>query len=608
MEQTLLLNASYEPLKVVHWQKAITLWCQGKVEVISVYDREIRAVSFSFKLPSVIRLLRYIKIKRRFDYVPFSRANIYARDDHRCQYCGEAFPTSELTFDHVVPVAQGGRKDWENIVTCCVTCNRRKGGRTPAEAGMHLLRHAEASGLGAGDPHHRRAPQRARELARLPLLERRARRHVTAASPVADLLDASRRHRRRSVRSGRSKAAASPSTATDFPSIAGAARRPRSASRPARVVFASPTALAVIVPAGPRGRPHAGPRRRSAGRDRVRRRRRAARDRPAPGRQPGLRSRRQPLRHLQRHARPAGAGLDLPRAPERHARAVRRRASSTRRRWRSIRDGRLYVSSRFEGSVYRVDAGRQRRAVRARDLGVACGLAFAPDGTLFVGDRSGTIFRVDRDGTRDDVRVAAGERRRVSPRVRPGRRAVRDGADAVAVRRVYRIAPDGDGRRRCTPAFGRPQGLAFDADGHAATSSTRWRARAASIALPPDGDARTGARGPGAGRPRLRSRAAALVVASNDTAYRLYATLRCAGLRRRAPAVRHGYNPRRMTQLFQRKPIAALRRRHDGAHGAEARARRRRSDHAGDRRGDRRRHLRRDRHGGGRAGRARTAR
>jgi 5-methylcytosine-specific restriction endonuclease McrA len=140
MEQTLLLNASYEPLKVVHWQKAVTLWCQGKVEVISVYDREIRAVSVSFKLPSVIRLLRYIKIKRRFDYVPFSRANIYARDRHQCQYCGVGFGTAELTFDHVVPVAQGGRKDWENIVTCCITCNRRKGGRTPRQADMRLIR------------------------------------------------------------------------------------------------------------------------------------------------------------------------------------------------------------------------------------------------------------------------------------------------------------------------------------------------------------------------------------------------------------------------------------------------------------------------------------
>ena len=141
MEQTLLLNATYEPLKIVHWQKAITLMCQGKVEVVAEYDREVRSVSISFKLPSVIRLLRFIRIKRRFDYVPFSRANIYARDNHECQYCGDEFPTSDLTFDHVLPVAQGGRKDWENIVTSCVSCNRRKGGRTPAEARMRLLRH-----------------------------------------------------------------------------------------------------------------------------------------------------------------------------------------------------------------------------------------------------------------------------------------------------------------------------------------------------------------------------------------------------------------------------------------------------------------------------------
>lgn len=140
MEQTLLLNASYEPLKVVHWQKAITLWCQGKVEIIAVHDREIRAVSFSLKLPSVIRLLRYVRIKKRFDYVPFSRANIYARDSYACQYCAKSFPTTDLTFDHVIPVSRAGRKDWENIVTCCVGCNRRKGGRTPEEAGMHLVR------------------------------------------------------------------------------------------------------------------------------------------------------------------------------------------------------------------------------------------------------------------------------------------------------------------------------------------------------------------------------------------------------------------------------------------------------------------------------------
>ena len=83
-----MLNATYEPLKVVDWRKAITMLCQGKVEVVSEYDREVHSVSLTFKLPSVIRLLRYITVKRRTDYVPFSRANIYARDEHRCQYCG----------------------------------------------------------------------------------------------------------------------------------------------------------------------------------------------------------------------------------------------------------------------------------------------------------------------------------------------------------------------------------------------------------------------------------------------------------------------------------------------------------------------------------------
>ena len=140
MEQTLLLNATYEPLKVVDWRKAITMLCQGKVEVVSEYDREVRSVSVTFKLPSVIRLLRYITVKRRIDYVPFSRANIYARDDHRCQYCGAMHPVGDLTFDHVVPVSQGGKKNWENIVTSCISCNRRKGGRTPAQADMRVIR------------------------------------------------------------------------------------------------------------------------------------------------------------------------------------------------------------------------------------------------------------------------------------------------------------------------------------------------------------------------------------------------------------------------------------------------------------------------------------
>ncbi|HEY5907466.1 MAG TPA: HNH endonuclease, partial [Vicinamibacteria bacterium] len=139
MEHTLVLNATYEPLRIVSWQKAITLLFQGKVEVLAHYDREIRGVTVRVKLPSVLRLLRHVRMKRPFAEVPFSRPNVYARDDYRCQYCGDRFPTSELTFDHVIPVARAGHKGWDNIVTCCVACNRKKGDRTPEQAGMKLV-------------------------------------------------------------------------------------------------------------------------------------------------------------------------------------------------------------------------------------------------------------------------------------------------------------------------------------------------------------------------------------------------------------------------------------------------------------------------------------
>jgi len=139
MEQTLLLNATYEPMDVVHWQRAMTLWCQGKVEIVETHDREVHAVTFSFKLPSVVRLLRCVRSKRRPE-VQFTRANIYARDNYTCQYCRQTYATHELTFDHVLPVSRGGKRSWDNIVTCCLPCNRSKGSKTPHEAQMVLLR------------------------------------------------------------------------------------------------------------------------------------------------------------------------------------------------------------------------------------------------------------------------------------------------------------------------------------------------------------------------------------------------------------------------------------------------------------------------------------
>ena len=138
MEHVLLLNITYEPLRIINWKKAITLLLLGKVEVLAEYSREIRSVSFTIRLPSVVRLLRMVK--RPKSPVKFSRQNIYARDKYKCQYCGQRFSSEELTYDHVIPRSRGGKTEWENIVTCCVDCNRRKGGRTPAEAGMKLIR------------------------------------------------------------------------------------------------------------------------------------------------------------------------------------------------------------------------------------------------------------------------------------------------------------------------------------------------------------------------------------------------------------------------------------------------------------------------------------
>jgi len=138
MERALLLNATYEPLRVVSWRKAVIMLTLGKVEVVETYDRVIHGVSFSIKLPSVIRLFRFVK-KRSFS-IKFSRQNIYLRDKGMCQYCGKYYRRDLVTYDHVVPRSKGGLTDWTNIVTCCRSCNRKKGGSTPKEAGMRLIR------------------------------------------------------------------------------------------------------------------------------------------------------------------------------------------------------------------------------------------------------------------------------------------------------------------------------------------------------------------------------------------------------------------------------------------------------------------------------------
>jgi len=134
--RTLLLTQGYEPIKIISWQRAMTLLTLDKVDVVEEYDLEIRGTSMILNVPAVVRLR---KAFRRFAKpVKFSRVNIYARDEYRCQYCGRKCSIDELTYDHVVPRSRGGRTSWDNIVSCCYVCNAKKANRTPAEAKMVL--------------------------------------------------------------------------------------------------------------------------------------------------------------------------------------------------------------------------------------------------------------------------------------------------------------------------------------------------------------------------------------------------------------------------------------------------------------------------------------
>ena len=136
--RTLVLDAGYQPLRIVRWQRAICMSFLDKVEVLAHYAFEIPTSTCTFPTPSVVRLLT--QLRRRPQVVRFSRRNVYLRDHHRCQYCGEVFSAADLTLDHVIPRVAGGKTSWTNVVAACRPCNRKKGGRTPEEAGLSLPR------------------------------------------------------------------------------------------------------------------------------------------------------------------------------------------------------------------------------------------------------------------------------------------------------------------------------------------------------------------------------------------------------------------------------------------------------------------------------------
>ena len=162
-EKVLVLNRLYTAVRVISARRAFVMLCKRAAEVIAVengvysnYDFEtwtdlaelqkeydtgqyswVRTPCVEIAVPRIIRLFDYDRLPRTD--VKLNRRNIYARDQHRCQYCGCHFPIRELTIDHIVPRVQGGGNSWDNLVCACVTCNTRKGGRTPSQARMRLI-------------------------------------------------------------------------------------------------------------------------------------------------------------------------------------------------------------------------------------------------------------------------------------------------------------------------------------------------------------------------------------------------------------------------------------------------------------------------------------
>lgn len=134
---TLVLNKAWQADRIVSWRNAMRLITSGRAEMVECHDgKVIRTVSRVYDMPAVIRMLtgRITSGNK----VRLNKHNLWCRDKGRCQYCDQALPKTSMTYDHVMPKSRGGKTTWGNIVLSCVSCNQKKGNRTPTEAGMRL--------------------------------------------------------------------------------------------------------------------------------------------------------------------------------------------------------------------------------------------------------------------------------------------------------------------------------------------------------------------------------------------------------------------------------------------------------------------------------------
>lgn len=153
----LVLNRSFMPINITTVRRAFVLLYQGLAKAVdhqfetfdykdwselsvAAHHETIGLVNRLVRVPRVVLLITYDRVPRR--HVRFSRYNIYLRDGNTCQFCGKRHSRSDLNLDHVIPRSQGGKTVWENVVTSCIPCNRKKGGKSPHEVGMRLIRPA----------------------------------------------------------------------------------------------------------------------------------------------------------------------------------------------------------------------------------------------------------------------------------------------------------------------------------------------------------------------------------------------------------------------------------------------------------------------------------
>jgi 5-methylcytosine-specific restriction endonuclease McrA len=140
--RVLVLNATFEPINVCTVRRAAVLLLKDKAEVVEHASWELRSESLTLPRPVVIRLVTYVRVPRDTHRRKITRRAVFARDRWTCQYCGHE--RGNLTVDHVIPRSKGGDSTWENIVTCCAPCNRRKGDRLPRQANMVPARKPKA--------------------------------------------------------------------------------------------------------------------------------------------------------------------------------------------------------------------------------------------------------------------------------------------------------------------------------------------------------------------------------------------------------------------------------------------------------------------------------